>query len=123
MTAGGTVTFTGGSTTPVALDPALTISDPDGAADLTGATVTISNGLISGDMLNFTTQNGITGSYYTQRRADPDRHANHRAIPDSAGIGHLQLQPATGDPTGGGAHTTRTISWQATDSLSRLRPQ
>ena len=34
------------------------------ASDLTGATVTISaDTLQSGDMLNFTNQNGITGSY------------------------------------------------------------
>ena len=30
---------------------------------LTGATVTISTGFIAGDTLNFTNQNGITGSY------------------------------------------------------------
>ena len=45
------------------LDGTLTVSDPDSAGNLTGATVSIGTGFISGDTLNFTNQNGITGSY------------------------------------------------------------
>ncbi|MGY0201082.1 tandem-95 repeat protein [Leptothrix sp. BB-3] len=46
-----------------AIDTALTISDADNAS-LTGATVTISSGYVSGeDTLAFTNQNGITGSF------------------------------------------------------------
>ncbi len=58
---GTTNTFTvSGSAVPV--DPGLTILT--GNTDLTGATVTISPGTLqSGDTLNFTSQNGITGSY------------------------------------------------------------
>jgi len=46
----------------VAIDGGLTVSSAD--ADLTGATVTISAGTLQpGDVLNFTNQNGISGSY------------------------------------------------------------
>ena len=46
----------------VAVDSGLTVSSSD--ADLSGATVTISAGTLqSGDTLNFTNQNGISGSY------------------------------------------------------------
>ena len=41
----------------------LTVSDVDSGGNLTGATVTIGAGFIAGDTLNFTNQNGITGSY------------------------------------------------------------
>ena len=46
----------------MAVDSGVTVSSGD--ADLTGATVTISSGTLqSGDVLNFTNQNGISGSY------------------------------------------------------------
>ena len=58
------------------LDGTLTLNDVDSGGNLTGATVTIGSGFIaSADTLNFTTQNGISGSYdAVHRRADPDRH-------------------------------------------------
>ncbi|MFL5780328.1 MAG: PQQ-dependent sugar dehydrogenase, partial [Thermoleophilaceae bacterium] len=47
----------------VALDPALQLSDPD-STTLTGATVNIADGFAQGeDVLSFTDQNGVTGSY------------------------------------------------------------
>ena len=64
IAAGGSPTFTGGGTA-VTLTAAPTLTDVDSGGNLTGATVTISTGFISGDTLNFTTQNGITGSYNT----------------------------------------------------------
>ena len=58
---GTTNTFTVGGAA-VAVDSGVTVTSDD--ADLTGATVTISSGTLqSGDMLNFTNQNGISGSY------------------------------------------------------------
>jgi hypothetical protein len=58
---GATSTFTFGGSA-VAVDSGLTVSSYDN--DLSGATVTISAGtLLSGDTLNFTSQNGISGSY------------------------------------------------------------
>jgi Ca2+-binding RTX toxin-like protein len=55
-----TATFTEGQAA-VAVTPNFTASDVDNA-NLTGATITISD-LRAGDVLNFTNQNGITGSY------------------------------------------------------------
>ncbi len=55
-------TFTGGGSA-VTLDGSLTISDADSGGNLAGATVSIGAGFLSGDTLNFTNQNGITGSY------------------------------------------------------------
>ena len=42
-----------------------TLSDADNGGNLTSATVSISTGFLTGDTLNFTNQNGITGSYDT----------------------------------------------------------
>jgi VCBS repeat-containing protein len=51
-------------TTAVPVTSDLTITAPDGYASLSGATVTISSGFKSGeDVLSFTNQSGITGSY------------------------------------------------------------
>src|SRR5262249_54524613 len=61
VTAGGSATFTGGGAA-VTLDGQLTVSDVD-SPTLAGATVTISTGFLAGDTLNFTSQNGITGTY------------------------------------------------------------
>jgi hypothetical protein len=63
-----TVTASGGDTpytagTPsTAVDGAVTVSDPD-SANMASARVRISAGFGAGDSLNFTNQNGITGSY------------------------------------------------------------
>ncbi|HZQ32321.1 MAG TPA: Ig-like domain-containing protein, partial [Mycobacterium sp.] len=58
---GGDITAVERTATPI--DPTITISDPDDTT-LAGATVKITKGLQSGeDTLNFTDQNGITGSY------------------------------------------------------------
>src|SRR5579862_3296118 len=45
-----------------AITTALTVTDSDGSM-ITGATVTITTGLASGDTLTFATANGITGTY------------------------------------------------------------
>ncbi|HKP89926.1 MAG TPA: tandem-95 repeat protein [Thermoleophilaceae bacterium] len=63
-----TVTASGGSTTyaenaaATAVDPGVTLSDPDDT-NLEGATVKISAGLRGGDVLAFTAANGITSNY------------------------------------------------------------
>lgn len=46
----------------VAIAPAIALSDP-GAATLASATVTIASGFQPGDLLSFTSQSGIAGSY------------------------------------------------------------
>ena len=116
VTAGGTATFDGGGS-PVTLDGTLTVSDPDGAGDLTGATVTISSGLQSGDALNFTNQNGITGSYDGTTGiltlTGTTTVANYQTALDSI---TYSFSPTNADPTGGAGDTSRTISWTVTDA-------
>ncbi len=58
----GAQTFAGGGSA-VTLDGSLTIADVDSGGMLTGATVSIGAGFLSGDTLSFVGQNGITGSY------------------------------------------------------------
>ena len=46
----------------VTVNGAVTVSDP-GSTTLNGATIAITFGFLTGDMLNFTTQAGIAGNY------------------------------------------------------------
>ncbi len=61
ITAGGTVTFTGGGSA-VALDSTLAITDPESTTVVAG-TVSFGSGFRIGDTLNFINQNSITGSF------------------------------------------------------------
>ena len=115
--AGGTVTFTGGTASSGPLDGALTVNDVDSGGKLTGATVSIGTGFIAnGDTLNFTSQNGITGSY--------DAVHGVLTLSGTTSIANYQAALASitysftpgGDPTGGVANdVSRTISWVVQD--------
>ena len=100
---------------PVALDPALTVSDPDSDGNLTGATVAVGSGFMAGDTLDFTNQNGITGSY--------NPTLGDLTLSGTASIGDYQtaLQSVaysfSGDPTNGGTDDSRTITWSVTDGV------
>ena len=115
VTAGGTATFDGGGSA-VTLDGALTVSDADSNGNLAGATVTISSGFIAGDVLNFSNQNGISGSY--------NGATGVLTLTGTATLAHYRValdlltysfSPANGDPTNGGGDTARAISWTVTD--------
>jgi hypothetical protein len=60
-TSGGNTAYTEGAA-PLAVDGAITATDPDNA-NLASATVSISSNFQAGDQLAFANQNGITGSY------------------------------------------------------------
>ena len=115
VTAGGTVTFDGGGSA-VTLDGTLTLSDGDSGGNLTGATVSIGTGFTAGDLLNFTTQNGITGVYDAATGVltltGTDTLAHYQTALDSI---TYSFSPSNGDPTAGGGDTTRTIDWTVTD--------
>ena len=115
ITAGATATFTGGGTTPVALDSNLTISDFDGETNLTGAKVTISSGFITGDMLNFTNTADITELSYNNGVLMLTGNATVAEYQAALASITYSFSPTNGDPTSGG-DTTRTISWQASDA-------
>ena len=125
VTAGATATFTGGGAA-VLLDGALTVSDIDSNGDLASATVSIGSGFLSGDTLNFTNQNGITGSYDATHGVltlgGTASLANYQAALDSISysfVGTDPLSTTDGDPTGGGSDTTRTISFVVSDGSTQ----
>jgi fibronectin-binding autotransporter adhesin len=107
VTAGATVTFTGGAA--VTLDGALTVSDPNSGI-LAGATVAIGAGFLSGDTLNFTNQNGITGTYNANTGVltltGTASLANYQAARKS-----IAFSSTSGNPSDSGADLSRTVSW------------
>jgi hypothetical protein len=116
VAAGATPTFDGGGAA-VALDATLSVTDAS-STTLASATVSIATGFIAGDTLNFTNQNGITGSYNSATGmlslSGSSSVANYQTALDSITYG---FTPANGDPTGGGSHTARTIDWTVNDGV------
>ena len=78
---------------PVTLDAGITLSDSLGS--LSGATVTI-GGFITGDTLNFTAQNGITG-VYSNGVLTLTGTATTGAVPVRARLRHLQRRQQRSD--------------------------
>jgi hypothetical protein len=112
VVAGATATFTGGSGSSVALDSGLTVTDSS-SANLVSATVVI-GGFITGDTLTVGTTGGLSQSFSN----------GTLTLSGSASVGTYQtaldsvaytFTPANGDPTGGGSHTSRAISWFVND--------
>ena len=60
--AGNTIVYTELQAIPPAIDAGLTVSDAD-SLTLASAAVSITNGFLAGDALDFSNQNGISGSY------------------------------------------------------------
>jgi VCBS repeat-containing protein len=126
-----TVTITGANHPPVlaniestalsgykAQDPAvqitssLTASDSDNT-NLASATVSITSGLASGDALNFTNQNGISGSYNST--------SGVLTLTGSASVADYQtaLRSVTfSNSSAATSSTTRTVTFQADDGES-----
>ncbi len=92
VTAGGTVTFTGGGA-PVTLDAGLGIADT-ASTTLVSAMISFGSGFIAGDTLNFTALNAITGSFSsttgTLTLSGADTLADYQAALE---FDHLQRQP------------------------------
>ena len=88
VTAGATVGFTEQGSA-VVLDAGLTLSDADNTT-LVGASVSI-DGFVAGDTLNFTNQNGITGSYDSTRLTRPERYRLGGRLSGGAALDHLLL--------------------------------
>ena len=89
---GGALAFTEGNSA-TAIDTGLTVTDAD-SANLASATVASPANFVTGeDVLGFTTQNGITGSFNAHdRRADADRQRDGGELPDGAAVGDLREQ-------------------------------
>ncbi len=118
ITADATAAFSGGGS-PVVLDGSLTVTDTDSGDMLAGATIAITNGFLSGDVLNFTNTGSITGSYDsttgTLVLTGADSVADYQAALQSV---TYSFSPSDGDPTGGGSDTSRTISFTVDDGVA-----
>ncbi|HEY9834907.1 MAG TPA: cadherin-like domain-containing protein, partial [Stenomitos sp.] len=109
-TAGSTFAYTENAAA-AAIDTTITLADVD-STNLTGATVTISNGFTTGDILSFTNQNGITGSYNSSTGVltltGSATVANYQAA-----LRSITFSSSSDNPTA--TSTSRTISWQVND--------
>lgn len=110
VTAGGSLAYTENGAE-AAIDTTVTVSDVDNA-NLTGATVTISANRTSGDVLGFTTQNGISGTYNST--------SGVLTLTGTATVADYQtaLRSVTYSSTSDTPTSTaasRTISWTVTD--------
>ncbi len=115
--AGNIVTWNAGGPA-VAIDAALAIVDPDSTV-LHGATVAIGSGFVAGDVLGFTSQNGITGSYNaTTHQLALTGNASLAAY--QSALDSVTFSSTSANPTTSGASTTRTITWQVQDDQSAV---
>ncbi|MFM8931176.1 MAG: LamG-like jellyroll fold domain-containing protein, partial [Gemmataceae bacterium] len=116
-TAGATLNYTENGAAAV-IDATITLTDVDDA-NLTGATVTISTGFVSGDTLGFTDQSGITGSYNATTGVLTLSGTATKAQYQTA-LRSVTFYSTSEDPTNNYtlANRTRTISWQVTDGNS-----
>ena len=110
--AGVAATYTQGGPAQ-SLDTGLTVSDPS-SANLVGATVAITSGLLPGDTLGFTNQNGISGVYSSTTGvltlSGSASLAAYQTALDSVTFSSTSL-----NPTNYGADLSRAISWQVND--------
>jgi hypothetical protein len=114
ITAGATTTFDGGGPA-VALDSGLIITDPS-SATLAGATVTI-GGFVSGDTLTVGSAGGL-GTGFNNGTLTLSGSASLSTYQTALESVQYAFNPNDGDPTGGGSHTSRTITWAANDGTT-----
>ncbi|MBF0428503.1 MAG: hypothetical protein HQL94_06230, partial [Magnetococcales bacterium] len=109
--AGGMLAYTEGSLA-TAIDNTITVNDPDDT-HISMATVVISSGYTSGDVLSISAQNGITGSYTsgTLTLTGSATLANYQAA-----LRTVSFNSTSNDPTY--LSTSRTITWEVTDGNS-----
>ncbi len=111
--AGNSVGYTE-QTAAVVIDSGLVVTDPDGT--LAGATVAISAGFVALDTLNFTNQNGITGSYNSGTHV-LTLSGNASVADYQTALRSVTFSSSSDDPTHGG-NTTRTITFQVSDGIA-----
>ena len=79
--------------------------------------MSISSGFFTGDTLNFTDQNGITGSYNGSTGiltlSGAASVANYQAA-----LASITYSSSVADPSNGGTDPSRTVSWSATDGIA-----
>ena len=113
---GVSATYTAGAAA-AALDPGLKVTDPS-SADLTGAIVQISSGVLAGDRLNFVDQNGIVGEVFIFNGATDELTLSGTAsLADyQTALDSVTYSSTAADPTANGTDTSRTITWMVSDA-------
>ena len=94
---------------PVAIDGALGINVA-AATPPTGAQVAITGNFVAGDLLNFTAQNGIVGSYNAATGVLTLSGAASAAAYQAA-LESITYSSSATNPSNSGAETSRTVSW------------
>jgi hypothetical protein len=106
--------------TPLTVDAGLIVTDTS-KPNLTGATVVIGSGLLAGDVLGFTNQNGISGSYTsasgTLVLSGTASVSNYQTLLES-----ITYSSTAADATNGKTDNTRQISWVVSDGQSNSSP-
>jgi hypothetical protein len=110
-------TFTEGAAATLA--SSLTLVNPT-TGDLTGASVTIANGALTGDVLTATTAGtSISANYnattHVLTLTGRDSAAHYQQV-----LRSVQFNNTTDDPTNGAATGSRTISWTVTNNLPNV---
>ncbi|WP_243655779.1 RHS repeat-associated core domain-containing protein [Roseateles saccharophilus] len=129
--AGNAVTFTQGGAA-VAVGPAITLSDVDNLA-LSSARVSISAGLLPGDLLAANTAGTTIAASYDATAgvltlAGSDTVAHYQQVLDT-----VSFQSTSANPSNSGSDTSRQVAWQVSDgtlvsaaagatSLVRIQP-
>ncbi|GAA0020831.1 tail fiber protein [Bradyrhizobium diazoefficiens] len=111
VTAGASLNYPVGSAAAL-LDSTLIVADPDSGGNLTGATIKIASGFVSGDALSFISQNNITGSY--------NAATGLLTLSGTDTLDHYQtvLESIAFSAPGSTAPGSRTIEWTVTDGSS-----
>ena len=113
VTAGGALNYTENGSDAVIRTP-ITITDADDT-QIAGATVTITSGLTTGDVLDFTPQTGITGSYVAESGiltlSGVKTLAEYQTLLES-----VTYRSTSEDPTA--TSTSRTVTWSVIDANS-----
>jgi len=108
---------TGGAA--VSIAAGLTLSDVD-SASLTGATIAITGNALSGDMLNFVNQNGISGSFnpatQTLTLAGVATISQYQAALRSVTFSSTNIHASSN------GHTNRTVTWTINDGTNISAP-
>jgi hypothetical protein len=114
LSAGNSVTYVQDGS-PIQLDATATADLGDPGGPLTGATVSIGPGFFTGDVLNFTNQNGITGNYDAAHGVltltGSASVASYNAALDS-----ITFSSTNPNPSNDGANPARIISWSVSDA-------
>ena len=118
--AGNTIGYTELQAIPPKIDMALTVSDAD-SLTLASAAVGITNGFLAGDTLNFSDQNGISGSY-NAATGMLTLTGTATVLQYQAALESVTFSSSSHNPTNFGTDTSRSISWVVNNGTGNSAP-